>query len=154
MLQISPQVITPELTEELNKSRAKLGMPPVNGDFTVLNREAQTDHRVEVSFMDMASLVNKLQNAKNVLYDNSYSKRGLFSIFFNMERKWQRMDNQLFKGLGDAASEGFLDTCVDLAAYSMKLCAWICARSPKAYLKLTQMVQAEVESNGTPRIAE
>lgn len=146
MLEIKHQPVSPEEAGEIKRLEAVLDCPRY--DYAQHNRTAQADHRVEIPMMVMAQVGNRLQLAKNVHYDNSYSKRGLFSIFFNMERKWERSVSQIFGGrtVGDTASESFVDTCIDLAVYSIKMCAWICARRPDLYQKLLGSVVRELQS--------
>lgn len=115
-----------------------------------MNFDANRDHRVEENFMRVAKYVNLLQLAKNVYYDNSWSKRGLLSMFFNMERKWERIAAQIantasMDDLGDHNGETFVDTCVDLAAYSMKLCAWVFVRRPDLYKRFLETLTSELE---------
>jgi hypothetical protein len=128
----------------------RLGVVGIHAcNYTKVHNDAENDHKVELPFMSMARVIDRLQEAKNKHYQNSYSKRGVLSIFFNMERKWDRMDKQIFSDLSNAASETFLDTCIDLAAYAVKLCAWICARRPEMYRQLLQSVEEEGVAAGT-----
>ena len=148
MLEIKPQLVENDQYDQILRLQKALGVP--QGDYPNVNTGAQRDHRVELPIMHMAKVVQQLADAKNKVYDNSYSKRGLFSIFFNMERKWERVVSQVFNGnsLRDAMSETFLDTCVDLAAYATKLCGWICARRPDLYLRLLQATAKECRDAG------
>jgi len=119
-------------------------------ELTHLNAEAKRDHRIEEDFMRVSKYVNLLQLAKNVYYDNSWSKRGLLSMFFNMERKWERIASQItstayMEELREENGETFVDTCVDLAAYAMKLCAWVFVRRPDLYKRFLVSVTAELE---------
>lgn len=162
MFEVKPQPATTDQIAMIQRLQQRLtaanAFPPMTG-FQQLNKDAVTDHRVELSFQAACDMVNVLQVAKNKHYDNSYSKRGIYSIFFNMERKWERLIGQLFGNTpvagesqeGDpleAASESFMDTCVDLAAYSMKLVAWMSVRRPDLYIKVLQYVEAESISVG------
>jgi hypothetical protein len=108
--------------------------------------DKQPDHRLELDFMVVASMMNTLQTAKNVHYDNSWSKRGMLSMFMNVERKYERLDTQIFSELGDAGSETFMDTLGDFAVYAVKMFAWYAARNPQAYLRWMLEVQKEREA--------
>lgn len=154
MLEIKPTEATTQDSIEIRAAETLLGCPQYA--YKELNKEALTDHRVELPFSIISGVVERLATAKNVNYDNSYSKRGILSIFFNLERKWERIDKQIFSGksLVDLTTETFLDTCIDLAAYSMKMCAWICTRRPDLYLKLLRVTHQECLSVGTIKVDE
>ena len=106
------------------------------------------DHQLELDFVFVAVLMDVLQRAKNVSYHNSYSKRGLLSAFFNIERKFERFDAQLFGGTQDAHSEGFIDTLGDLAIYCVKTFAWYALREPELFRKWLEAVLNESTSSG------
>lgn len=144
----SQQVKLLELIDNMESELLDLGSNRQlnRGVNSILQNASQPDHRVELDFMLAASIVNTLQTAKNAHYDNSYSKRGLLSIFFNMERKWERIDKGIFHSIGDAGSETFMDTLGDMAAYSMKLFAWYAIRNPVAYSKWLNTVRKEAEA--------
>ena len=136
-----------ELEDDLLKQGANRVLTP--GEASIKLNNQTPDHRIELDFMMAASFVNTLQAAKNVHYDNSYSKRGLLSIFFNVERKWLRIDKQLFSDtMDDAGSETFMDTLGDFAAYAMKMFAWYAVRNPVAYYKWLEMVRKECQAVG------
>lgn len=148
MLEIKPVQVENDQYNQILRHQKALGVP--QDDYPNANTQSNSDHRVELPIMHMAKVIQMLADAKNKVYDNSYSKRGLFSIFFNMERKWERVVSQVFNGksVRDSVGETFLDTCVDLAAYSVKLCGWICARRPDLYLRLLQSTAKECRDAG------
>lgn len=113
---------------------------------TIQVNHEHPDHRLELDFMVVASMMNTLQTAKNVHYDNSWSKRGMISMFMNVERKYERLDTQIFSEVGDAGSETFMDTLGDFAVYAVKMFAWYAARNPQAYLRWMLSVQKEHEA--------
>lgn len=118
------------------------------GVYAITQNNNNPDHRIELDYMLVSSFLNTLQEAKNVHYNNSWSKRGLLSMFMNVERKWERVDHQLFNDIGDAGSEAFIDTLGDLAVYATKMFAWYAARSPVAYARWLESVRKEAEAVG------
>lgn len=67
-------------------------------------------------------------------------------MFMNVERKYERLDTQIFNEIGDAGSETFMDTLGDFAVYAVKMFAWYAARNPQAYLRWMLEVQQEREA--------
>ena len=116
----------------------------------ILEIQNRPDHNPELDFIRVCQSLAMLQHAKGVHYKNSYSKHGLMSIFFNLSRKYDRWENQLFHGTGDAPSESVLDTLADLAVYAVKQFAWVAARQPQAYLKWLESVEREMVAVGLP----
>lgn len=91
----------------------------------------------------------KLQNQKSLIYGRSYCKHSHFSIFLNVERKWDRIANIMDKAMndgmdslfGDKAStptETFVDTVVDLASYGCLWAAYIMEKHPEDYHKFLE----------------
>lgn len=91
----------------------------------------------------------KLQNDKGNIYGRSYAKHGELSIFFNMERKWDRianiMERVMKEGLDTLHSESsstptetFLDTVVDLGLYSLMWAGYIKENYPAEYEKFVE----------------
>jgi hypothetical protein len=152
MISIKPEIATKQQSDEIERLRVRMMQVYSSSAASIVydnvNKLAERDHRVEVDHYSVAVMIFVLRAAKNVHYDNSYSKRGLFSIFFNMERKWERLAAQLFNDHGDAASETFVDTIVDLAAYAIGMVGWLCARQPAAYIKLLQAIDREAVAVG------
>lgn len=66
------------------------------------NFESYLDSQNELSedninIMLMLPAILELQNQKSLIYGRSYCKHGDTSIFFNVERKWDRVENIFFK---------------------------------------------------------
>lgn len=91
----------------------------------------------------------KLQNDKGNIYGRSYAKHGELSIFFNLERKWDRianiMERVMKEGLDTLHSESsstptetFLDTVVDLGLYSLMWAGYIKENYPNEYEKFVE----------------
>lgn len=102
-----------------------------------------------VNLMEMFPKFLALQNAKGRLYGRSYAKHGDLSIFFNLERKWDRiyniMTNVMKNGLDSLHSESsstptetFMDTIVDLGMYSLMWAGYIRENYPEEYEKFVQ----------------
>lgn len=85
-------------------------------------------------------LIVQLQKQKSERYGRSYCKHGELSIFFNLERKWDRLSNMMDSILqsgGDIHSSGtpdetFTDTVIDLASYALLWAGYIAETRPDA----------------------
>lgn len=86
----------------------------------------------------------KLQNEKGRVYGRSYAKHGDLSIFFNLERKWDRIYNimervmkegmeSLYSESSSTPTETFLDTVVDLGMYSLMWAGFIKETHPEMF---------------------
>lgn len=148
MLELRYVKATKDDVNDIKSLSEALGCP--YDDYQTWHDLAEADHKPEVPMLVIAHIGDRLQKAKNVHYKNSWSKRGIFSCFFNMERKWERFVESVFGGttVMDTASEAFMDTILDLAVYSMKLVGWVAARRPDLYRKMLRSVALEVQSVG------
>lgn len=109
--------------------------------------ESQSDLCVDnVNLMDIFPKLLKLQNEKGRVYGRSYAKHGDLSIFFNLERKWDRIQNimeramkdgvnSLFSESSSTPTETFLDTIVDLGMYSLMWAGYIRETHPEEFEK-------------------
>ena len=99
-----------------------------------------------INLMEMFPKFLKLQNEKGRLYGRSYAKHGDLSIFFNLERKWDRIYNIMSKvmkeGMDSLHSESsstptetFMDTIVDLGLYSLMWAGHIRSEHPEEFEK-------------------
>ena len=85
----------------------------------------------------------ELQKQKGAMYGRSYCRHGDLSIFFNLERKWDRIsnivDNAINSNSGTLESnvttpnETFLDTVIDLANYSLLWVGYIYEKHPEVF---------------------
>lgn len=82
------------------------------------------------NLLDVVPALVQLQDDKGKLYGRSYCKYGETSIFFNLSRKWDRIENIMMKAIKDgegslhssdstSATETFTDTVADMATYSL-----------------------------------
>lgn len=60
----------------------------------------------------------KLQYEKECGYGNSWEKRGEIGVFFNIARKWDRLENYILNG-NQLKGETLEDTIADIAIYMM-----------------------------------
>jgi len=99
-----------------------------------------------VNMMAFLPRLLKLQNQKSMVYGRSYCKHKDMSIFFNVERKWDRVSNIMERAMCEGIStlyseksstptETFVDTIVDLASYSCLWASFIMAEHPEEYAK-------------------
>ena len=84
----------------------------------------------------------RLQSQKAQYYGRSYCRHGQYSIFFNMERKWDRISNmveaslqpgakkELLNPQNGTATENFLDTIMDLASYGLLWAGFLLENHP------------------------
>lgn len=118
------------------------------------NFESYLDSQNELSedninIMLMLPAILELQNQKSLIYGRSYCKHGDTSIFFNVERKWDRVENIFSKALQTGVSklyskdsatptETFVDTVVDLANYSILWASYIRTEHPEEWEKFLE----------------
>lgn len=97
-----------------------------------------------INLLEMLPKLLKLQNDKGNLYGRSYAKHGDLSIFFNLERKWDRIANIMDKAMkngvdslhteaSETPTETFMDTVVDLGLYALMWAGYIRETRPEAF---------------------
>lgn len=95
-----------------------------------------------IAVMRLMPKLLQLQNDKGKVYGRSYAKHGDVSIFFNVERKFDRistiMDRAIKEGVdtlyGDQSAtptETFMDTVVDLGMYGLMWAGYIASEHPE-----------------------
>ena len=103
----------------------------------------------------------ELQAQKAEVYGRSYCRHGDLSIFFNVERKWDRISNIMEKamknGTGTLHDEGtptetFVDTVVDLASYGLLWIGYIMESHPEAYQKFLEVNGLVTSTSGKANI--
>lgn len=115
-------------------------------EYLVSQQELCVDN---VNLMEIFPKLLKLQNEKGRVYGRSYAKHGDLSIFFNLERKWDRistiMERVMKEGLdslhSDSSStptETFMDTIVDLGMYSLMWAGYIRENYPDEFEKFVR----------------
>jgi hypothetical protein len=101
------------------------------------------------NMLKILPFILQLQGDKGKMYGRSWCKHGDLSAFFNLERKWDRIQNimekamvegtdSLFNGSSDTATETFLDTVVDLGCYAMMWAGYIQENHPEMWRKFLQ----------------
>ena len=127
--------------EELEKRKSEL----LQGMKEYL--DSQDDLCVDnIEIMELFPKLLKLQNQKGLIYGRSYIKYGETSIFMNISRKFDRVENIMKKAMengtkslhGDGSStptETMLDTVVDMGLYSIMWAAYIKEQYPEEYDK-------------------
>lgn len=105
-----------------------------------------------VNLLEIFPHLLKLQNEKGRVYGRSYAKHGDLSIFFNLERKWDRIYNimervmkegmeSLYSESSSTPTETFLDTVVDLGMYSLMWAGYIKETHPEMFEKFMRSNQ-------------
>ena len=99
-------------------------------------------------------LILKLQDQKSKLYGRSYCRHGELSIFFNLERKWDRLANMMEGAMKSGVvhtsgtpDEPFIDTVVDLASYALLWAGYIAETHPEvldAFIKAHNLADEAV----------
>ena len=118
------------------------------------NFESYLDSQNELSedninIMLMLPAILELQNQKSLIYGRSYCKHGDTSIFFNVERKWDRGEiifsealqtgvSKLYSKDSATPTETFVDTVVDLANYSILWASYIRTEHPEEWEKFLE----------------
>ena len=75
----------------------------------------------------------KLQNDKEATYGSSWCKRGEQEIFFNISRKFDRIEKMLLGSSHDKVGEPMIETVADLAIYGLLWVTFIKAHRPDEY---------------------
>ena len=125
------------------------------------NFESYLDSQNELSedninIMLMLPAILELQNQKSLIYGRSYCKHGDTSIFFNVERKWDRVENIFSKALQTGVSklyskdsatptETFVDTVVDLANYSILWASYIRTEEWEKFLESNNLTDLDFD---------
>lgn len=100
----------------------------------------------------------ELQKQKGAMYGRSYCKHGDLSIFFNLERKWDRISNMVDKAIASGnlnlldsevttATESFADTVIDLANYSLLWVGYIYEKHPEVFDAFIKSNKLEYTTN-------
>ena len=103
-------------------------------------------------FPQFAELLNQLQNIKGRGYGSSWCKHGLvFSVFPNLQRKWDRIENVLDYATPKALTvsipgtvETLTEGVIDLAVYCQLLLIWLSVHDPVAVKKAFEKDGIEV----------
>lgn len=77
--------------------------------------------------------VLQMHHAKEGTYGNSWCRRGELGIFFNIARKFDRLENMVVHDRADEVGESRIDTIADLATYSLLWLTLIMREHPEAY---------------------
>lgn len=76
-----------------------------------------------------------IQYAKEGAYGSSYAKRGELEVFFNVSRKFDRLENIMLSGAKDEVGESKLDTIGDLANYGLLWLVYLLRTKPEEVIK-------------------
>lgn len=74
-----------------------------------------------------------LQYSKEGTYGDSWAKRGELGIFFNIGRKFDRLENIILNGARDEVGESEIDTIADMANYALLWLTHIMREHPDRY---------------------
>lgn len=75
----------------------------------------------------------KLQYHKEGAYGDSWAKRGELEVFFNISRKFDRLENIMLNGALDEVDESYVDTVADLANYGLLWLTFIAREKPELF---------------------
>lgn len=79
-----------------------------------------------LSFSDVCAVLKVLEYKKTLRYGQSWRKHGeVLSIFANISRKWDRLDNMHRNGVAGTSDESEIDTLGDLAVYCLKYAGFL-----------------------------
>jgi hypothetical protein len=82
--------------------------------------------------------LSHLQYSKEGSYGRSWCKRGEQDIFFNMARKFDRLENMTLHSKDDEVGESKVDTVGDEANYGMLWVTYILRNNPADFVKWLQ----------------
>jgi hypothetical protein len=80
-------------------------------------------------------VLSSLQYSKEGTYGRSWCKRGEMDIFFNLARKFDRLENMMINGAKDEVGEGKIDTVGDNANYGLLWMTHFLREKPEEFTK-------------------
>jgi len=86
-----------------------------------------------VNLLEIIPHCLKLQNDKEATYGSSWCKRGEQEIFFNISRKFDRVEKMLLGSSSDKVGEPMIETIGDMAIYSLLWVTYIKTHRPTEY---------------------
>lgn len=114
-------------------------------DFAAYTASQPSIHHDNGNLLKILPNILALQNSKEGVYGRSYCKHGDMSIFFNLERKWDRIQNIMDKVMksgtdtlydtskSGTSTETILDTLVDLGVYSLLWVGYMAETHPELW---------------------
>ena len=122
---------------------------PVNQNLEKFQKFLENNQVITYDTQNMLEVIPyilQLQAQKSTVYGRSYCRHGDLSIFFNLERKWDRISNIMNKAIKDGSSmlftdksgtatETFMDTIVDLTSYGLLWVGYIKEKHPEVFQK-------------------
>lgn len=79
-------------------------------------------------------ILSQLQYNKEGAYLNSWERREEIGVFFNLSRKFDRVENMMLKGAKDEVGEDKIDTVGDLANYGLLWLTYIMREHPDNFM--------------------
>lgn len=79
-------------------------------------------------------VLSQLQYSKEGTYGRSWCKRGELDVFFNLARKFDRLENMMINGSKDEVGEPMIDTVGDEANYGLLWMTLFLRKHPKVFL--------------------
>jgi len=120
---LDPQLVADITVDELVEVYAKL--PYVHPEM-----ELREDNLLMTTVFVYLS---EIQYKKEGTYGRSFCKRGEMDIFFNMARKFDRLENMMLHDKKDEVGEGKTDTVGDEANYGMLWMTYILREKPELF---------------------
>lgn len=80
-------------------------------------------------------LLLKVQYKKEGTYGRSWCRRGELDVFFNLARKFDRLENIILKGAKDEVGEATIDTVGDLTNYGVLWMTYFIRNYPTEFHK-------------------
>lgn len=74
-----------------------------------------------------------MQYRKEGTYGDSWAKRGEIGVFFNISRKFDRLEHIVLNGARDEVGESDIDTVADLANYALLWLTYIARERPDQF---------------------
>lgn len=83
---------------------------------------------------------------KSLVYGNSWKKHGeIISIFANISRKYDRIENVFIDNIQATTDETLLDTVADLVIYSTKYLGWLAEHETNAFTDFLESRKLSVQ---------
>lgn len=80
-------------------------------------------------------VLSQLQYSKEGTYGRSWCKRGDLDVFFNLARKFDRLENMVLNESKDEVGEPLIDTVGDEANYGLLWMTLFLRKHPKVFLE-------------------
>lgn len=121
----------PDVTDDLLNTIVKIHFMTPQMDVGLSNEVREDNLLMTAAFV----ILSQLQYSKEGTYGRSWSKRGELDVFFNLARKFDRLENMMINGAKDEVGEARIDTVGDTANYGLLWVTYFLRNNPKEFME-------------------